>query len=249
MHDFDRDYEHTQRLFRRLKGRVTLQGKTVLDVGCGTGPTCVYAGLHGARRVLGVDIVATYLAFARSKLATDYPELVGVVEYCGTRGDLEELGTEQFDVIISQNSFEHYSDPEGVVATIKRLLAENGVLVLAFAPLWKSPYGGHITFMTQFPWAHLLFPEHIVMSERRRLIPSEDARRYEDAIGGLNRMTLKRFRDIMRASDLECLYFDTNVSEKWIMKLARVASRVRLLEEFFTHNVYSIWRLRGGSAR
>ena len=184
----------------------------MLGVGCGTGPSCIYAGLGGARRVGGVDMLPGALDYAQSKLRREYPELADPIEFHFTNGDLEELGSEKFDVITSQNSFEHYSDPENVVAKCTELLNKDGILAIAFAPLWKSPFGGHITFMTKFPWAHLLFPEEIIMRERRRLIPSEPAHRFEDAIGGLNRMTLARFRGIMRAADLECLYFQTNVS-------------------------------------
>ena len=248
IYDFDRDYGHTQRLFRRLGGRLSVQAKSVLDVGCGMGPTCIYAALNGARKVIGVDIITDHLDYARAKLHRDYPELVNIVEYRHTRGDLEELGSEKFDVIISHDAFEHYSDPEGMVAKFEQLLEAHGVLVLTFAPLWKSPYGGHITWITRLPWAHLLFPESIIMREWRRLIPSENVQRFEDAQGGMNRMTLARFRTIMRNSNLECLYLDTNVSEKPIMKLVRPLSRIPLLEEFLTHNVYSLWRLKPATA-
>ena len=56
---FCRDYEHTMKLFRRLYGRLNVEGKSVLDVGSGLGPTCIYAALHGARRVVGIDINCT----------------------------------------------------------------------------------------------------------------------------------------------------------------------------------------------
>ena len=168
-----------------------------------------------------------------------------VIECLHTNGDPKEMGSEKFDIIISHDAFEHYSDPEKMVTTFTRLLDESGILVITFGPLWKSPYGGHMNFMTRLPWAHLLFPERIIMSERRRLLPAENSQRFEDAIGGLNRMTLTRFRKIMEdLTDLECVYFETNVSEKSVVKIMRLLSRAPLLEEFFTHNVYSIWRMK-----
>jgi SAM-dependent methyltransferase len=244
MHDFDRDYGHARRFFRRLGSRLDLSGKSVLEVGCGTGPVCVQAALAGARRVVGVDIINDLLEYGRSRLQRDHPELTGTIEYLWTQGDLTELGAEMFDVVLSYNAFEHYDDPERMVATFERHLHKDGIAAIAFGPLWKSPYGGHITFMTMFPWAHLVFPEPIIMSERRRLIPSEgNAQRFEDALGGLNRMTLSSFRRIMQNSGLECLYLETNVSEKRLMTLFRLMSRIPGLEEYCAHNVYSIWRL------
>jgi SAM-dependent methyltransferase len=242
---FQRDYAHIQAFFRRLEGRFSVEGKAVLEVGSGLGPTCIHAALNGARRVVGVEIVPRWLEFALFKVNRDSPRLTKVIEFRHSDGSLTEIHPEKFDVIISHDSFEHYSDPEGMVGKFIEFLRDDGVLVTAFSPLWKSSYGGHIDFMTKFPWAHLLFPERIIMAERRRLLPSENTQRFEDAIGGLNRMTLARFRKIMRdATRLECIYFETNVSQKRIMTVMRLLSRIPLLEEFFTQNVYSMWRLK-----
>jgi 2-polyprenyl-3-methyl-5-hydroxy-6-metoxy-1,4-benzoquinol methylase len=114
----------------------------VLDVGCGTGPSCIYAGLKGARRVVGVDILPGALDYARSRLHREYPELANTIEFRLTNGDLKEIGFGKFDVIISQNSFEHYSYPENIIAKFTEFLSKDGILAIAFAPLWKSPYGG-----------------------------------------------------------------------------------------------------------
>jgi SAM-dependent methyltransferase len=236
--NFVRDYGQTERLFRRFGERLDLKGLSVLDFGCGRGPTCIYAALNGACRVVGVDINADHIDYARRKLASDYPQLADRIEYKLTEGGLAELGGEQFDLVVSQNAFEHYADPEQAVVEIRRALRERGRLVAAFAPAWKAPTGGHLT-ITRFPWAHLVFPEEVVMEQVRRLIPRDQVWGYEER--GLNRMTVKRFRRIMAGSGLECLFFATNVSERPAMKLMRAAARIPGCAEYFTHNVYSIW--------
>jgi len=58
---------------------------------------------------------------------------------------------------------------------MKQYLKQDGLLVIGFSPLWKAPYGGHIRFMTKLPWAHLIFPEEVIMAERRRFRPDEEA--------------------------------------------------------------------------
>jgi SAM-dependent methyltransferase len=241
--NFDRDYHQTEDMLRRFQDRIALGGLSVLDIGCGRGPTCIYAGLHGASRAIGVDVNRDHIEFARSKLERDYPELLGIVEFVHTQGSLEELGNEKFDLIISQNSFEHYPRPEHILADAKASLRDGGRLAIAFASPWKAPFGGHLKAITKVPWAHLLFAEPVVMAERRALIPHEDVQSYEDH--GLNRMTLERFSRIMDKSGLECAYFATNLSDRSAMKIMRIMSRLPFCREYFTHNVYSIWQKLG----
>lgn len=236
---FERDYGQTVNFFARFGDRLTVSGRSLLDVGCGRGPSCVYAALQGAEKVVGVDIREDALAFARSHLARNWPDLVDVVEFRHTRGDLSELGAETFDVIISQNSFEHYRDPEQIARRMKELMHDESLLAAAFGPLWRSPYGGHIDQITKLPWAHLLFPESVIMQERRRLLPHTRETRFDDLV---NRMTVQRFRALMADAGLACVYFDTNVSKKAIMRAAKVFSRIPYAGEFLTHNVYSLWR-------
>jgi SAM-dependent methyltransferase len=60
--------------------------------------------------------------------------------------------------------------------------------------------------------------------------------------GGLNKMTLRRFRAIVAASGLECDYFATNVSDSRVVKLMGVVSRIPPLREYFTQSAYTILR-------
>jgi SAM-dependent methyltransferase len=218
----------------------------VLDFGCGLGSTCVHAALAGADRVVGLDIQAVELP--RRKLATEFPQLAGRVEFRRIDPDYVPNG-DRFDLVLSKNSFEHVADPERHVASMRAHLAPGGQLAIGFAPLWKSPWGGHIDFMTSLPWAHLLFPERIVLAERRRFRPEEDARRYEDILGGLNRMTLARFQAVMAEAGLEQLGLRTNPAHSARSPgrnaaLAAMAalSRVPGLREYFSFSVYGVWR-------
>jgi len=240
---FQRSLSESAEFFRRFEGRVDFRGKQVLDVGCGYGATCIYLALNGAKRTIGIDIEPSRIAFAQAKLASDYPQVAGAVEFTWVQG-LQDLGDERFDLILSQNSFEHIANPEAFVSEVQSLLAPGGLLAIGFGPLWKSPYGGHISFMTRFPWVHLLFPEAVIMQERGRFGPSDGAETFEQVTGGLNKMTLRRFTSIMQASGLECLYFRTNVSRRKVAALARLLSNLPLCKEYFTFNVYGVWRAR-----
>lgn len=53
---FGTGHHHTTQLMIREMGNHQLQGKEILDMGCGTGVLGIYACKNGADRVLGVDI-------------------------------------------------------------------------------------------------------------------------------------------------------------------------------------------------
>jgi SAM-dependent methyltransferase len=187
--------------------------------------------------VVGIDINKHAIDFAKSKLADDYQKLSNIVEF----KHVDDIKNEKFDIVLSKDCFEHYADPENFIFTMKQHLKKEGILVIGFGPLWKAPYGGHINFMTKVPWAHLIFPESVIMAERKRFRPDENAESFEQVAGGLNKMTFKRYLNIIQESGLEIEYFKTNVSSKSrLMGLFNVLRRIPFCKEFFTYNLYSI---------
>lgn len=241
---FQKGFASTEQYFSRLGGQVDVRGKSVLDVGCGSGTTCVYIAQRGAKRVLGIDINEDSIVFARKKVASEYKELADRLSFKAITGP-KQLDGQKFDIILSKDSFEHIADPDQYLRELKDYVADDGIIVIGFSPLWKAPFGGHITDVTKFPWAHLLFPERIVMKERRRLFnPADQAERFEDMWGGLNKMSLKKFRTILKNSDLEPVYVKTNVHTRPLAKVFDVLRHLPGCEEYFTFNVYSIWRLK-----
>lgn len=240
----ERDLESTRRFLSRFGEALAVEGRSGLDVGCGSGHLCFELARLGASRVVGADI--SDLQSARSNLRSQPAEVQEKVRFIRTDGSLKDLGPERFDLVFSKDSFEHFADPEAVLAAMKEMLVPGGRLMIGFGPLWKAPTGGHIGFMTKLPWAHLLFPESVVMAERRRFRPREDARRFEEIRGGLNKMTLARFEGLMAASGLRRSYFATNVSDNPVVRAMAILQRVRPLREYFSANVYSIWEAPGG---
>lgn len=228
-----------ERFLARLPADLSFEGRSVLDYGCGTGQTCVIVAQRGARRVLGVDLQE--VDFARSQLEGRYSELADRVEFRQI-ASAADIGEERFDLVLSKNTMEHVADPEGYVSDMAGLLAPGGQLVIGFNPLWKSPYGAHIHFMTKVPWAHLMFPEEVVLRERRRFRPDEDPSCYEEIKAGLNRMTLAKFRAVMAKSGLEPTYFEVNRNERAVAKVLNAFSRVPGLREYFAFSVHSMWR-------
>lgn len=233
------DENSARRFPGRFAGHLDYSGKSVLDVGCGAGALCVDAARRGARQVTGVDLAVD---MARQHVSERGADVAAKIELIPTDGSLAELGDRRFDLVLSKDSFEHYADPERFLKALTNLVAAGGELAIGFGPLWKAPWGGHITYMTPLPWAHLLFSEQVIMAERRRFRPHENATRWSEVRGGLNQMTLKRFLRIIETSGLERTYLATNVSDQSSIKVMKAFSRIPGLHEYFTQNVFTILR-------
>lgn len=177
-----------------------LIGKTVIDFGCGGGWQSVAMVQAGAKRVLGVDTNPMCLNDARSladRLGIPADRLAFVSTLSG--------GTDRFDLVISQNSFEHFPDPASTLRQIVSAMHVGGELFISFGPPWLAPYGSHMHFFTRVPWVNILFPEEAVMRVRSRF-RHDGARRYEDVESGLNKMTVARFERLVHESGLRCLW-------------------------------------------
>lgn len=243
--DFRAAFRSMETFIRRYDGHLDFAGKTILDVGSGLGSPALLMARRGAARVVGVDIVPRNIEFAKRKLASEFTDVADKVEFRLIR-DFADLKDEKFDLVISKDSFEHYADPENFLPAMLRHLAENGTIAIGFGPLWKSPYGGHIKYMTRLPWAHLFFSESVVLRERERFFPDQRVRSYGEIVGGLNQMTLARFESIIAANHLECTYFRANASRHPAAPLFTLASRLPFAREYLTFNLYGLWRAESG---
>jgi SAM-dependent methyltransferase len=177
-----------------------LPGRRVLDFGCGTGYQSTALARNGAKRVVGVDTNTTHVQRAR-QLA----EKMGLGDQVTFTDHLGDSLKGRFDIVVSQNSFEHFRDPAGALAQMRAALAKEGSIFLTFGPLWFSPYGSHMHFFCKVPWLNLVFSENAIMKVRRHYI-DDGAARYEDVEGGLNQMSVAKFERIVAASELRIQY-------------------------------------------
>lgn len=105
-----------------------LEGRRILDAGCGTGALAFAAAARGAR-VLGVDLAENLLALARERAPAD---LGGRLEF--RSGDMldPEVGTVAHAVFM--DSLIHYAEPELVAALAAVAPRVTGSLIFTFAP-------------------------------------------------------------------------------------------------------------------
>eukprot|EP01045_Picozoa_sp_COSAG04_P023065 COSAG04_NODE_2687_length_3737_cov_193.453546_3_plen_342_part_00 len=114
-----------------------LRGKTVLELGCGTGLVALACAALGARRVVATDNDATVLALAKRNVAA-HPGLapaVAVQEYAwgGDEAAIAALGG-PFDLVIGADITYDLRQAEALREDFSRLArTDGGRLVLAFA--------------------------------------------------------------------------------------------------------------------
>jgi len=105
-----------------VDARASLQGKRVVDVGCGGGILAEAMSRRGAR-VTGIDMGQTPLEVARlhlleSGLDVDYRHM--------TAEALADEESGQFDVVTCMEMLEHVPDPASVVQACQRLVRAGG---------------------------------------------------------------------------------------------------------------------------
>lgn len=107
------------------------KGKTVLDVGCGTGETAFLIAKRGARRVFGIDYAPQAIAVAEAtyKNPNLFFEVKNVMSV-----------RERFDAAVIMGTLEHIDDPFGLLKKLKTLLNPGGSIIVT-SPNWSNPRG------------------------------------------------------------------------------------------------------------
>jgi len=111
-----------------------LNGKSIVDLGCGFGWFCRWAREQGAARALGLDVSEKMLARARAETADP------AVVY--QRADLErlDLPVASFDLAYSALTLHYLENLDGMMVAVHRALAPGGSLVFsAEHPIYTAP--------------------------------------------------------------------------------------------------------------
>jgi 2-polyprenyl-3-methyl-5-hydroxy-6-metoxy-1,4-benzoquinol methylase len=126
---FGAGWERAAELADLLSLLPDVNGRRVLDLGCGVGQLARYLATQGAAEVLGVDLSERMLALARAEWA--HPRVTYV------RGAVEEVTFPpgRFDLVVSSLVLHYVEDYLGLIARIAG---------------WLTP-GGHLVYSTEHP--------------------------------------------------------------------------------------------------
>ena len=130
----------------RLAGRAALEGKTLLDIGCGSGLHSLAALRLGAARVVAIDLDPHSVATAKQVLS-QYAAENGTENKWEVREqsvfDLDPQQLGEFDVVYAWGSLHHTGAMYDAWSRAAQLVAPGGILIVAvyrktrLCRLWK----------------------------------------------------------------------------------------------------------------
>ncbi len=204
----------------------SIEGKTVIDFGCGVGQQTIEMAQKGATKVIGLDIRDELLELGRQK-ALQYD----LSDRCVFTKRTNEIA----DLIVTKDAFEHVDNLLHILNNMATLIKQDGYILASFGPTWLHPYGGHL--FSVFPWSHIIFSEYSLIKWRSDF-KSDGASRFCEVEGGLNKITISKFEDIVNQSYFMFEWIDTIPVKKVIL------FKKKMLREFFSSLVICKLKLK-----
>jgi 2-polyprenyl-3-methyl-5-hydroxy-6-metoxy-1,4-benzoquinol methylase len=100
------------------------RGKTILDVGCGTGyGTALLA--ESSKKVVGIDLSRQAVRYAQRRYRS------ANLEFLRMSAESLEFADRSFDFVLSTENFEHLRDQRANLRQTSRILTDEGMLLLA----------------------------------------------------------------------------------------------------------------------
>jgi ubiquinone/menaquinone biosynthesis C-methylase UbiE len=214
-------------------------GKRILDIGCGYGGKIAAYCAQGPELVCGLDIDNSVLIQAKHRAATIAIE----TGFIGADAAALPYPDDTFDLIISDDGFDHFKQPDQVLNEIVRVLRPDGLALVSFVPYY-STHCSHMNEYLRVPWHHVLFRRPAI---RQALHLVEEKQKSADSLGradglfenfsnNLSRLTLRGFKGLLRGRQGVRLIRLRQQSKDW----ARLLTYLPGLREFVTDAVYCV---------
>jgi len=120
-------------------GKSEIMGKTMLDIGCGSGIHAISAIRLGAKEVVGIDLSASSIETSRKNA-----ELFGIDNIRFELGSILKPDSlnlnRKFDIVYSWGVLHHTGNMKMAIHNATQFVAQEGVLAIAiYARHWSSP--------------------------------------------------------------------------------------------------------------
>lgn len=125
-----------KRLEVNLEQLEPMKGKSILDVGCGSGRFCLAYAERGAARVVGVDFASAMIDLARQ-----IAQQAGVADRCEfIEGAFPEaVKDEMFDASTANGFFDYIENPVPLITRMREMTREKMIVSFPKAVEWRVP--------------------------------------------------------------------------------------------------------------
>lgn len=191
-----RQFDWAQGDLELFRGALRLEGRRVLDAGCGSGGKSVFFAGHGPSELVGVDAEPRSIENARR-----FAAVRGATRCRFEVARLEALPFESasFDLVLTTDVLEHVDRSllPGVFSEVRRVLRPGGEWALYFPP-WTSFDASHLSHEVPLPWCQLLLgePALSLMVKRAHEADPAKAESVMEHYRALNRLTISEFEDL-----------------------------------------------------
>ena len=124
------------RYFLTFETLEPFEGKTVLDIGCGSGPYVVETAKRGCKKVVGLDMAEGMLDLARQRA-----EKAGLIDRCEFIQGIfpENAPPEMFDYSITMGVMDYIANAEEFLKTLARKITRKSVLSFPCYHWYRTP--------------------------------------------------------------------------------------------------------------
>lgn len=129
-YDDDKNGKHAREQYSLILSEIsTMKFTNVVDIGCGTGEIIKnLVSKYPNVKFTGVDLSEKMLEQAKDKLCKKAVFILGDAERL-------PLESDSFDLVICNDSFHHYPNPQQAICEFNRILKKDGILLLS--DYWK----------------------------------------------------------------------------------------------------------------
>ena len=181
-YEFDAVARRSRERLTGIHDRIGLEGRTVLEVGCGAGFEVWYLAHHFGSDAWGIDVSA------REGWPALRGEHVHLIE--GDMAADHGLAPNSFDRAISSTVWEHITHPEAALRELYRVLKPGGLAWIR-ANLYRGPTASHRYRDITFPFPHLLFHDDVIAAALQR------AGKKSEGAAWVNKLTWEQYEATM----------------------------------------------------
>jgi SAM-dependent methyltransferase len=218
---------------------ISLEGKSVADIGCGDGIIDLGVAVRAKPdRLVGFDILSHDVEELRERAATyaGLEKLPDNLYFCVSDTTRLPAEDDEFDYVISWSAFEHIADPVAILREIRRILRPHGVLFIQLWPFYHSAHGTHLVDWYPEGFAQFRHSHEQILRTVRSSGEQQMASDMIEAYRTLNGITADGLQDALRqagfrivkvALDSEAVHIPVEASH---LPLSQVAiSGIKLL--------------------